>query len=141
MTPEEWTKVEDRLRGAYGSVELLVDGFEIYLAREVSKNMIHTTIYVNGSIKGVDIGVDETEINRRFYRPNARYALKMRRGKNREKELRKFKRLGWKDFVAMYQRRVTIHWPWWNNFNSMKKHLIKNNESIELVKKPEVEHA
>lgn len=141
MTPEEWKKVEDHLRGAYGRVKLAIDDYDISLVREVSKNKISTMVYVNGSVKGIDIGVEETEINRRFYRPNTRYAHTMRRGFNREKEIRKLKRLGLKDIVEMYQKRVTIHWPWWNNFNSMKKHLIKNNESIELVKKPEVEHA
>lgn len=138
MTKEEWKDVEGDLRGAYGAVKLTIDGFDISLQRQIDNNHIVTTIYVDGSIKVINLGGEETEINRRFYRPSTRYLRKMKPGENREKEIRKLKRLGLGKYADIYQKRVTMFWPWWNNFNSMKKHLIKNNESIEFAKKNEI---
>lgn len=135
MTPEQWKKVEYELKGVFGGVTLTIDGHEISLQREVAKNKIFTTVYVNGFVKGENLNPDKpTEITKRFYRPQSRYVYRMKRGEIREKEIKKLKRLKLHDYAEALSKRYTWYSPFWNAFRPMKSHFIKNNDSIELVR-------
>ncbi|HBR96788.1 MAG TPA: hypothetical protein DD979_05355, partial [Gammaproteobacteria bacterium] len=120
MTPEQWTDVENELVGVFGSVELKVDGYDITLRREVSKNKIVTVVYVNGAINGENLdGNNPTEITLRFYRPISQYLFRMKKGQIREKEIKKARRNRIPEWAEILSKRFTYYVPTWNSTRSL----------------------
>jgi hypothetical protein len=140
MTQEDWKYIEDRWGFSYSSIKLKVDGYDITLNVERSGMKLSMFIYVNGQFKGVDlsttgksIGKTEpewTEIATRFYRTVKKRMYTAKYIKDMEKAFGK-KYLKQKGYYDCFQ---WIKYPWWLSFSSFKRHLIKYNKSIELVK-------
>ena len=127
MTDKEWEKVADKLDDVFGRVKLKVDGYELTLCVvRTTKMSLEIAVYVNGTIKGADI-INDCDIRRKFYQEHVKSILtvqdkKMLRGisKSKRKEIEENSKISWYE-------------PCWQSFRSLKKHLIKNNVSIELM--------
>lgn len=129
MTKEEWSKVEKALQSLYTQVVLNIDGYKINLHLErmnTFKNVI--TVYVNGEFKGKWL-LEECEERRRFFRKREKSLIS---AKDR-KALNKLPKKERKEFEEDYGGKYSWYEPWWTSFSSLKRHLIKENESIELV--------
>jgi hypothetical protein len=140
-TPEEWKEIEEKLASVYSGVELLVDGYELYLTlSKISKMRLAIVVYVNGWLKA-EYWRDDCEERRRFYSRSKRhvYTKRFRDAMSKlEKKLsrsRILKAANLKPDVDIY-RTVDVFTPYWTSFSRLKAHLIKNNESIEWTNRP-----
>ncbi len=128
-TEEQWKIVEEKLFGCFGMVKLLIDGYEVLLMiHRIGKMQLAIAVYINGQIKGeyLDKGSEES---RRFYFLKKRYVMSL---KYRQKVKRLSKRVR-EGLILHEDDVVTYYYPWWTSFKSLRRHLIKNNESIELM--------
>ncbi|MTI82719.1 MAG: hypothetical protein FH756_02230 [Firmicutes bacterium] len=131
MSVEDWDKVKERLHHLYDPVKLNCDGYEVTLMLERQgqfKNGI--MVYVNGMFKGKWI-VDDCEERRRFYRQIVR-SFHSAKGKAELKKISK--RLRQKCKALDPDAKYTTYSCYWKSFNALKKHFIKHNDTIELVK-------
>lgn len=130
MTKEEWKEVEERLKRLMDIVELQCDGYKVSLVlkRESQfKNSI--MVYVNGVFKGEWMEKD-CEESRRFLRKVTKSLMSQKQRKEYKKFPKRLqKQLKWDE------RKYSYYVPTWTSFNSLKRHLIKENSSIELIKK------
>ncbi len=133
ITGQEWKQVEAELKSLHGKVSFKIDSYDITLMRQHDNKNIFTAVYVNGHIYGADCGIEVTEINRRFYKPRSKYICRMKPGQDRAKEIKRFKRLSMQGAVEYLSARITLYMPFWQTFGPLKKHLMKNNQHIQLV--------
>ena len=130
LTKDEWKRVEEDLKSFYHSVALMCDGFHIVLRLErisVVKNAI--CVYVNDHMKHYSKDCEEL---RRFQYPSVRKAHSAKE----QREIRKMpkwlrKQLG---HFGNPDATYTVYQPWWGSFQALKRHLIKQNQDIELLK-------
>lgn len=125
MTKEEWESVERKLCYPGAGVRLKIDGYNVTLQVMRDKMKMVIAIYVNGYIKGEWL-MEDSDIRRKFYRCSKHSLLT---AAEKKKLARKSKSV-----QKEVQERATYYSfsAYWNSFRSLKRHLIKNNESIEL---------
>jgi len=126
MTGQDWKKVEDALSSPYGQAKLLVDGYEVRLEVDRLKGLQFAIwVWVDGWIK-TEWATADSEIGRRFYRPAQSYAFSadMRKALNAVPK---------KHRPADPGEKITSYMPHWLSFGPLKRHLLKNNQNIELV--------
>ena len=131
MTKDEWKQVEEALKDFYSIVRLKADGYEVGLTlKRVSTYKNAIMIYVGGVFKGEWLTKD-CEERRRFCQRSVRSLLT-----NKEKAA--FKKLSKKSQKEQMERyhnfTFETYSPYWTSFGALKKHLIANNQNIELVK-------
>lgn len=127
LTTTEWKEIEEALKSIYYFVRLDCDGYilTISLTRVTQfKNVIR--VYVNGSVKGEWLQA-ECEESRRFFKKITRHALSPQKRKQYMKLPKKLQK------ELNLDRSVSYYTPDWTSFNSLKKQLIAQNESIRLV--------
>lgn len=127
-TKEQWADIERRLGSPYGYVELQCDAFKLTLVVEAVKPRQFTImVYVDGSFRGTMLSTD-CEERRRFMRPRVRCFFK---GKDYTPWRRAF---GKKSADEQKAKGTYRHWePFWPAFGPLKRHLLANNERIELL--------
>jgi hypothetical protein len=135
MTPEDWKKVE-ALEDSYAGAarKLIIDGYAITIQRErFNKTLDCFVVYVNGEWKGKWLQTD-CEERRRFFRRidrklfnGARRARLQKEAKSRNKYTREYAQ-------KLLDKDWSYYLPYWTSIRSLKRHLIANNTSIELVK-------
>lgn len=129
MNKEDWEIVKIRLERLYTPIKLNCDGYELtlILVRD-GQFSNYIQFYVNGKFR-LEWFNEDCEERRRFFRKSERSRLnsksraelkKLKTSKKRMKELEE-------------RAKYIIYDPMWKSFNSLKKHLIANNENIELV--------
>jgi len=130
-TKEEWQQVEERLQRLLCPVTLRCDGYEVGLTLSpINQFRNAITVSVDGWFRGVWMLIEEgSEEGRRFF-PTRRKAVW------REAEKKRLiracgKREAEKHFD--FNKRLECRDPCWSSFNSLKRHFIANNESIELI--------
>lgn len=130
MSKEEWKRAEDALKGLLSVVRLKVDDYNIALILErVSTYKNAIMIYVNDSFQFQWMSED-CEERRRFLQRKERSLLNAKQkaaynklSKKRQKEL--------DECHGGYT--YASYSPLWTSFGSLKKHLITNNQQIELI--------
>ena len=127
MTDEQWKEVEKKLFPPFGRVELEIDGYKVTItAQLVEKMKFSFVVYVNGFIRA-EWSMNDCEIRRRFYYESKKSLLKGSE-KAKIKKMRKSVRE-----EIMKSAQYSVFLPYWGSFSRLKSHLIKNNQSIELV--------
>lgn len=129
MTRDEWNAVRERLSGSFGRVDLVVDGYQLQLTvQRVGPLKYEILPYVNGKFDGSWI-VQRTDECIRFMCPKT-ISLYSRADKARiTKGLTKRQVKEW--FPTLDKTSTYYLWGW-KSFNSLKRHLLANNKSIEL---------
>ncbi len=133
MSEHDWEEVRKSLQITYYTVELKIDGYNVSLVLErvsAFKNVI--VIYIDGKFKSEWL-CNECEIRSRFANKKTK-ALFTKKGLAKGEKLTKKREKEIDRFLKEHQERYDYYTPYWTNFNSLKKHLIKNNENIELLK-------
>lgn len=135
-TKDEWATFIKRLSGLYGQVKLLVDGYEVTVQRRlVGKNRLSSVVYVNGEIKGKWIvshregeAKELPEETRRFWQQKTKSFCSAEKIKAAQKALgkRRAAEIG-------YGKRWIYYTPEWPSARSLMRHLLKHNDSIEIV--------
>lgn len=129
MTPESWKKVETALQGSFGRAVLVIDGYTVTLEVRQAKALRYViAVFVNGWMKGEWL-MKDCEERRRFccpkqsplYTPAAKAKLTKGFGKRA---------------IAKYfpdaDKKFTWYASAWSSFAALKRHLVKNNQSVEL---------
>lgn len=125
LTKQQWVEVEKCATSLFGKqVDLLIDGFKVSLEME-PKDRYHNVImvYINDIIDGKKL-MEDCEERRRFWCPHTRSLIPVKPEK------------GWKkaEWEALRKKHsYTYYLPWWTSFNALRRHLIKNNQSIEII--------
>ncbi|MDN6861035.1 hypothetical protein QO207_30970 [Pseudomonas sp. CAN2814] len=134
MEQKDWDDLQAQMDTPYGSMELQCDQFKVSLvqhSKPASRKWV-TYVFVDGHYKGAWSFADENgepkhEEARRFLRKSSKAffstkeieAYRKTFGKRRATEL-------------AAKRHVWFHADW-TSFNSLKKHLIANNTSIQRI--------
>lgn len=136
MTKAEWTEVEKDLKVQFTPVKLKCDGYDVEL-RLVQINQFKLAIvaYINGEMRGSwfcgDNKTEQSEEAHRFY-PTRYHSCYSSEEKKRYRQFKKGTLREWKiNPDAKYAYKA----PFWTSFPALKRHLIANNKSIELIKK------
>ncbi|MEE0858301.1 MAG: hypothetical protein U0M12_02400 [Acutalibacteraceae bacterium] len=125
MTNDEWKEVEEKLLLFGELVKLEADGYKLTLFTVREKMKLYIVVYINGKFKFEWIESD-CEIRRKFMSSSKHCVIKQKeldkitKRKERQKELKK-------------KYTYTTYSPYWSSFSRLKKHLIKNNERIEIL--------
>ncbi len=134
ITKEQWAEIEANLSCAWGSVELKIDGYTVNLVVEREKSLKYVVMtYVNGEWKGAWMSAEaESDEAKRFFRKVSRYAFKP---KVRAELIKLYggKRCP-KVELARINRQVSYFSPVWSSVKDMRRNLVKNNHSLELVR-------
>lgn len=128
MTKEEWNQAEKALQHFFTPVLLKADGYDVTLMLErvgVYSNKI--MVYIGGKFKGQWLTTD-CEERRRFMQKRSKslvssYKMKsLCRGlsKQGKEELRQ-------------RNKYETYSPQWSSFKSLKNHLLKHNQDIQLI--------
>ena len=126
MDKAQWDKVEKRLRIQHYPVEMIIDGYKIYLILLPDKGLKQCiSVYVNGYIKP-EWALNDCEIRRKFYNRCTKSLFKAA-------DMKKLSKANRKALREKYTYEYFM--PYWTSFSRMKNHFIKNNDNIELVTK------
>lgn len=129
-TKEQWLALEKGLFGSYGSAELRVDGYTLSLLKVlVGESKLEIAIYVDGHMRGEFITID-CEERRRFMRPIRSKVYTGSYRKRLEKLSNKRMR---KELGIDIDEGSTRYMPFWTRFTPLRRHLARENESIEIV--------
>jgi hypothetical protein len=129
LTPEEWKQIEEKLKLTYNTVKLKVDDYVISIAlRRITQFKNALVVYVNGQIKGEWCN-KECEESRRFYRKVTHSVYSK---KKKEVYMKLSKKLR-NDLSIDIDKKFSYYLPDWTSFKSLKKQLIEQNNSIELI--------
>lgn len=128
MTAEEWKKVDKALKSVFSSgATLLIDGYEVtFVLMQKTQFTNAIAVYINGEFK-IKWLAEDCEERRRFLCCKRKTIIKEKDYKNYG--IRSKKAI--QEFADKYS--YNEYSAYWCNFAKLKKHLIKNNENIELV--------
>lgn len=126
-----WTQAADAMLSPYGSVELRCDEYRVNLQMErasAKRANYEIVIYVNGHMKGAWM-MNDCEERRRFFRPITR---RVYTGKDLA-AYKRLKKLGGAQDVDL-NRTHTSYMPFWPTFEPLRRHLLKHNKDVRVVK-------
>ena len=129
MTPADWERVKTALTSPYGRVRLKCDTYDLTLGVVPQGPLRYMIVpFLGGRFKGEWI-VNDCEERRRFLR---RRKVTLYSTAETAKLVRKFGRKRAEEIfhIERAYQRWYLEWP---SFAPLKRHLIANNESIELV--------
>lgn len=135
LTKQEWQEIEERLKRFYSPVYLNCDGYKVTLVlARVGQFNNAISVYVDGVFKGKWFLKKDgawCEEARRFFplRTKAHYPEK-----EKKKLIRIFGKKGAREKFNI-DARSEGRALYWKAFGPLKRHLIANNESIELMEK------
>lgn len=134
ITKEQWEMLEDNFNSRFTSSKVLkCDEYEILISLERVKPLQYQiVVYVkcedeeDYSIKG-KYGAPDSPVGQKFYRPVSRNVYS-------KKEILETQKVCGKRFANKLKgEKIHYHTPGWNSFKTLKKHLLKTCENIELL--------
>lgn len=126
MTPEQWKKIETQLTSPWGNVNLRVDGYDVtFQVQQIKPLRFVITVFVDGYSRAPWLLRSEAgewcDEARRFLPLKKRCLYNTAQLKRAGKMAKEFSRQVF-EFRNFY----------WTSFTALKRHLIANNQSIEL---------
>lgn len=134
MQKQDWDDLKAQMASPYGYMKLKCDQFEVSLGQQVdskSRKWV-TSVYVDGFFKGEWCFADENgepkhEEARRFLRKTSKAYFSA-------KEVEAYRKtFGKRRATEIAAKRHVWFRADWTSFNSLKKHLLANNTSIERI--------
>jgi len=131
LTKEQWKEIERKVT-LYTNAKLLIDGYQVTVTMYRSKMKLVYMLYINGEFDPQWV-FNDCEERKRFVRSVEKYlySKKMRDDYTKICGKRAAKKEA-AEGEGMFQK-FTSYDPYWKSFNSMRLHLEKNNESIEII--------
>lgn len=115
----------------HSPVELRCDGYEVTLVLvRISQFKNGIKVYIAGVIKGEWL-VNDCEERQRFFRPVKRSVFTQKQKAAMKKVS---KRLRQKAGLLDPDASFTYYAPYWTSFRALKRHFIKHNSDIELIR-------
>lgn len=129
MTKQEWDEAEKALKDFFHQVHFCIDGYKVTVRLvRVSTYKNAIAIYVDGVFRGEWL-INECEYRRRFLPKKEKHLFTAKQMEDLRKQLRLSKKA-----CERYNSTFTYYDAHWASFAAMKRHLIANNDNIELVK-------
>lgn len=127
MTSDDWKKVEEKLSYPLSNVKLKIDGYNVTIGHALEKPLKYCLVVYIDYVFKVEWALNDCDIRRRFCRRRTKSLLTAKEKKALKREKKAFR--------EEIEKKMTCEWyePYWNSFRSLKSHLIKNNQSIEIV--------
>lgn len=133
LTKAEWDEVKKHLSTPWGSVDLKIDGYAVTLAVRCSKPLKYVImVYVDGVSRG-EWCKGEAEEAKRFCRPVVHALFSPAKKKAALSGLRKKSDIEFMADLLGLHKTFTSWDLCWPSFAPLKRHLLANNKSIELV--------
>ncbi len=130
LTKDAISQLEAALSYAGGSAQLMIDGYKLSL-QVVNAGGLKYEIawYANGHFKGIWLTQD-CEERKRFARPITKQLFSAKDKAALTRGLTgKFK----KEYLKRWDKTITLYVWSWPSFKPLMRHLIANNQSIELL--------
>lgn len=131
ISKDQWQKIEQELSHAFGSVKLKCDGYVVALhVSQIDALQYGIAVFVNGYSRGKWL-IEDCEERRRFLRPIERFLYNA-------KERAEFLKI-WggkrapKAKVEHFNRKFTTYSTYWTSVKSLRRHIEKNNQDLEVV--------
>ena len=132
MTKDQWLQVQAKLNLPWGSVKLTVDGYALALEVTQIKPLKYVImVYVNGVCKG-EWCKGEADEAKRFCRPVTKYLYSPAKKKALLKGKSKAQIKTISELLGL-DKSWTFYDLYWPSFATLKRHLIANNKSVELM--------
>jgi len=130
MNKEDWKELEQSFSTHIGHLEKLkIDGYNISIQTQRGKNKIYYMVWVNGKMEGKNLKL-ENEICKRFY------FVKTKNLYTAKEKARYIKLLGKRGAKKLnLDKKLYFPSAHFTSFSSLKNKFIKNNESIEWIRK------
>lgn len=134
MDKADWKKVENTLCGIGSYIILQCDSYRVKLMRLPYKGLKDVIVPVIDGKMLTTASMNECEERNRFCCPHKRKESLMLCGlTNKEyNELSARKRKAVDEW-----RTYTVWYPWWLNFDAMRRHFEKNNKCIKIAEDPD----
>lgn len=133
MNKEHWQYVKDQLSVPYGRVELKIDGYAVTLAVRAIKPLKYVImVYVDGVCRG-EWSKGEADESKRFCRPVVHALYSPAKKKAALSGLKKKSDIQYITDALSLNKTFTFWDVTWPTFAPLKRHLLANNKSIELV--------
>jgi hypothetical protein len=130
MNNADWKEVEKRLGLQFHPVELMCDGYRLYLElQRVSNLRLAITFHINGWFRGKWM-IEDCEERRRFFPVSFRSIY----GQKRKNWYKSWPKWMLRDLKIDLNEKHAVYGVSWSSFTSLKRHLIKNNNSIEMFR-------
>lgn len=131
MTPDQWKTLQSELGQPFGHAELLVDGYKITLEVQRERALKYCiAIFIDGWFRGEWARAD-CEERRRFL--SERKVSMWTPAQKKKLTAGMGKRAVAKYFPDL--DKTASYWlPYWPSVTALRRHLVKANQSIELVK-------
>lgn len=130
ITKEQWAALEQELSSVFGTAELAIDGHAVALQVQKDKMRLVISVFVGGWMKGEWL-VKKTEEATRFCRPVKVSLFTPARKKSIAKG---FSKSAIKKYFPEFDKKGVYYSSAWLSFGAMKRHLIKNNTLISVVR-------
>lgn len=133
MQQEDWDALKAQMSRPYGSMELQCDQYKVALQQAVSSKSKSwsTIVYVDGVFKGLWLSMENGEP---AHDEGRRFMRKVTRSLHSRKIIDDVRKALGKREAAKWEAQKYVHLdPSWSSFNSLKKHLLANNASIERI--------
>ncbi len=134
MQQQDWDDLKSQMDSPWGRMTLKCDQFEVSLVQQADTKGRKwlTSVYVDGFFKGEwcfadDNGEPKHEEARRFLRKTSKAYFSA-------KEVEAYRKaFGKRRAAEIAAKRHVWFRADWSSFNSLKKHLLANNSSIERI--------
>lgn len=129
ITKEQWLKVSYALSHPYGSASLICDGYTVNL-QVVSTGKLKFAIqpYIDGWSKGKWL-LEDCEERRRFMRPNT---MRLYTAKQIAEMTKGLSKSAVRKYMPGLDKKIPFYSLVWPGFAALKRHLIANNQVIEI---------
>ena len=133
MTNEDWEIVKKAVEIYPNRAKLKIDGYTVDLMlQSVDPYHKEIVIFINGKCKIWALGTTPEceDIRRRFFYSSTKCYIKKPKGRLAKKEQALYQAI-YKEYKQKFS--VTNYSPFWKSFESLKRHLVKNNTDISII--------
>jgi len=132
MEQADWDALKAQMSSPWGTMKLQCDQYQLILVQELSSNSWSTVVYVDGLFKGAWMTADEN--GQPKYDEAKRFLRKTTRSLFTRNAIEKTRKVfGKRESEKMAARKLVLFSPSWKSFNSLRKHLLENNASIQRL--------
>lgn len=134
MRQQDWDDLKQQMGLPYGHMKLKCDQFVVTLTQQINPKSHKwvTTAYVGEEIKGIWCETDKD--NEPKHEEAKRFWRRVTRRRYSAKQVEAYRKaFGKREANKIAAEVYAYYLPSWNSFNSLKKHLLANNISIERI--------
>jgi len=137
MTNQDWDKIKENWGSLTMSTELLIDGYNVKLVTVKDEMKLRVLTFVD---EKVSIKWCHKDDEGKYDERAVKFFQKHTKAYYSAKEIKAAEKAFGKRFCKerSYYDKHEYYDPAWTSFNSFKRHILKNNKEIKLIRKEEL---